>query len=120
MGDTDQARRRRPVAMLCIDQCDADGLRAQGADLSQQRGRVEIGQLRADDHRVHALGGDRGHRGMAIGGGQRLPVFPKIGNEFGQLSRQAGCIPNKQNTHDTFPWLSRRSMSMTCEVTQFT
>ncbi|KAG1316379.1 hypothetical protein G6F63_016065 [Rhizopus arrhizus] len=106
--------------MQGIHQRDADGFRAQGPDLAQQRGGIEVRQLRADDHRIHALRGDRGHRSLAIGGGQRLPVFPKIGNEFGQLGRQAGCIPNKQNTHDTFPWLSRRWMSTTCEVTQFT
>ncbi|REN19269.1 hypothetical protein DSI35_00095, partial [Mycobacterium tuberculosis] len=31
---------------------------------------------------------------------------PKIGNEFQQLSRQAGFVPNKQNAHDTVPWLT--------------
>ena len=80
--------------MLGIDQRDADGFRTQGPDLAEQRGGIEVRQLRADDHRVHALRGHRGHRGLAIGGGQWLPVFPKIGNEFGQLNRQAGCIPN--------------------------
>ncbi len=89
VGHADQARRRRPVAMLGIDQCDTDGFRPQRADLTEQRGCIEVGQLRADDHRIHALRCHRGHRSVAIEGGQRLPFFPKIGNELAQLSRQA-------------------------------